>query len=238
MKPIFIVLLFFLFQAKGALFAAIDHSYPEYTAFLQKYVSSTGKVNYKGILKDRAALDRILETFSENPPTDTWSSNEKLAYWINVYNAFTIRLVIDHYPLASIQDIGHPWDQKIVRIGEKKYTLNEIENTIIRKQFQEPRVHFALNCASKSCPMLYNKAFQAKYLDFQLSKQTGRFLNDPNRNDLSDPKHIVISKIFDWYKSDFSGSGGVVAFIERYSDASPSKNTQISYKEYSWKLNE
>ena len=164
-----------------------------------------------------------------------WSRNEKLAYWINLYNAATVRLIVQNHAVRSITDIngGKPWDKKVVTVGPKNYTLNQIENDIIRPNFNEPRIHFAINCAAKSCPKLMNSAFIPDNLNSQLTKQAKSFVNG-SKNDISANK-IIISKIFEWYADDFGVS--VIDYINKYSTVKIEVNTTIEYKEYNWDLN-
>ncbi len=213
------------------------HTYADLSSFLQKYVSSVGRVNYAGIKNDIGRLNSLIKSFESNYPKNEWSKNQKLAYWINAYNLYTIKLIVDNYPVSSIIKItAKPWDKKFVELGGKTYSLNNIENDIIRKQFNEPRIHFALNCASKSCPVLYNKAFKASALSYQLTQQTKNFFTDKSKNDFSDPTNIKISKIFEWYKADFTKNGTVVDFINKYR-TEKLKSPKIGYTEYSWELN-
>jgi len=210
------------------------HEYKKLNAFLGKYVSSAGNVNYASIKRNRSELDAIIKEFKQSTPSSSWNKNQKLAFWINTYNIFTIKLIVDNYPTSSITKIAaKPWDKKIVTIGDKTYSLDYVENGIIRKQFNEPRIHFALNCASESCPILLNKAFTSSNLESYLTSQTKKFLNDTSKNSFS-KKEAKISKIFDWYGEDFPD---VMGFIKKYHpmDYTP-KN--ISYMEYSWELND
>lgn len=210
------------------------HQYKRLDALLKKYVSSGGNVNYASIKANRSELDAIINEFKETSLESSWSKNQKLAYYINAYNAFTIKLIVDNYPTSSITKLagGKPWDKKFVTLGSKTVTLNHLENGIIRKQFNEPRIHFALNCASKSCPILLNKAYTADNLNSMLTSQTKKFLNDTSKNNFS-KKEAQISKIFDWYGEDFPD---VMGFIKKYHplDYDPKKTT---YMEYSWDLN-
>ena len=213
------------------------HAYEQLTSFLRTHVSADGHVNYSAIKKNKSRLNAIIQTFEHNYPKSDWSRNQKLAYWINAYNVYTIKLVSDNYPVSSITKItAKPWDKKFIQLGGKTYSLNMIENEIIRKQFNEPRIHFALNCASKSCPNLYNKAFKASALSYQLTQQTKKFLADKGKNDFSNSKSIKISKIFEWYKADFTKNGSVVDFINKYSETKLN-SPKISYMDYSWDLN-
>ncbi|MCK5368247.1 MAG: DUF547 domain-containing protein, partial [Cyclobacteriaceae bacterium] len=167
-------------------------------------------------------------------------------YWINAYNAFTVKLIIDHYPLESIKDIGSaiqipfvnsPWDIKFIEINGKKLDLNNIEHSILRKKFDEPRIHFAINCASFSCPKLRREAYVANNLDVQLEKQAIQFINDLERNSISG-SHAEVSKIFSWFKGDFTKEGSLVDFLNQYSNTEIGKESKISYMNYNWALNE
>lgn len=209
------------------------HEYKKLDAFLGKYVSN-GHVNYESIKKNRSELDAIIKEFKASEPSSSWTRDQKLAFWINAYNIFTIKLIVDNYPTSSITKIASkPWEKKVVTIGSNTYSLNHVENGIIRKQFNEPRIHFALNCASESCPILLNKAYMPSKLSSQLTAQTKAFLNDTSKNTFS-KKEANISKIFDWYGEDFPN---VMDFIKKYHslDYTP-KN--ITYQEYSWDLND
>lgn len=209
------------------------HEYKKLNTFLGKYVSAAGNVNYASIKSNKTELNEIIAEFKQSTPSSSWSKNQKLAFWINTYNIFTIKLIVDNYPTSSITKIASkPWDKKIVTIGDKVYSLDYVENGIIRKQFNEPRIHFALNCASESCPILLNKAYTASNLSTYLTSQTKKFLNDTSKNSFS-KKEAKISKIFDWYKADFPD---VMGFIKKYypMDYTPKKTT---YMDYSWDLN-
>ncbi len=213
---------------------------------VKKHVTETGAVDYKGFQRDSVQLNRYLSQLQNNHPNDkNWSKDEQLAYWINAYNAFTVKLVIDHYPVKSIRDIksGIPfvnsvWDIKFIQIEGRTYDLNNIEHGIIREEFEEPRIHFALNCASISCPRLRTEAFFADRLEEQLTDQTQYFLRNTIKNQIStnDPK---LSKIFSWYRFDFKkGDNSVLKFINQYSDIKIDSNAKISYLDYDWNLNE
>ena len=225
--------------------ADVDHSL--FDSLLRKHVDEQGMVNYKGFRKDEAELRRYLTLLSKNPPKAGWSAPEKLAYWINAYNAFTIQLILKHYPVKSIKDIGStiqipfvntPWDVKFIRIGENEYDLNNIEHDIIRKQFNDPRIHFALVCAAKSCPRLRNEAYTAAKLNRQLDEQGRDFLNNPAKNAITS-RQASLSKILDWYAGDFRKNGqSVVGWVNRYSTVKISNDTRLSYQTYDWSLNE
>ena len=209
----------------------VDHK--AFDALLRKHVSSSGVVNYAGFKSDVSKLDAYLANLSANPVKDSWSRNEKLAYWINAYNANTIKLIVNNYPIAKITDLdgGKPWDRKWIKLGTKTYSLNNIENDIIRPQFKEPRIHFAVNCAAKSCPTLMNKAWLPNSLESDFTKMTKAFINNSSFNEISSGG-ATVSKIFEWYGEDF---GDVKAFINRY--ANTKVNGDIKFKDYDWSLN-
>ncbi len=211
---------------------ALDHKL--FDTFLRKYVSSAGDVNYKMMKSHQIELESYINLLQNNFLDNNWTRNEKLAYWINAYNAFTLKLILDNYPIASITDIagGKPWDKKWIALGGKVYSLNQIENDIIRPQFKEPRIHFAVNCAAQSCPKLGNFAYTASNLNNKLTSQTKAFINS-SENEIN-TEHLKISKIFEWYKSDF---GELISFFNTYSTTKINANASIEYNEYNWSLN-
>ncbi|MBL1281199.1 MAG: DUF547 domain-containing protein [Fluviicola sp.] len=213
--------------------------YTSLTSFLKAHVSSSGKVNYAKIKTNMAQLDAIIKEIEENYPTADWSRNEKLVYWINAYNVYTLKLVASNYPLKSIKDItAKPWHKKFIKLGGSTISLNDIEHSKIRGNYNEPRIHFALNCASGSCPILLNKAFTTQSLNYQLTALTKRYLKDSAQNDFSNPKSIKISSLFNWYKEDFAKKeGSVIDFINKYR-TEQLKNPKISYLDYDWSLND
>lgn len=213
-------------------------SHSAFDALLKKYVTSTGTVNYAGLKSEKAKLDAYLTLLSSNAPTDTWSRNQKLAYWINLYNAATIQLILKNYPVKSIMDIngGKAWDLAFVKSGSKTLSLNQIENEIIRPTFKEPRIHFAVNCAAKSCPKLLNEAFTSAKLETQLETATRKFINNRNKNKVS-PDAITISKIFEWYAADFGGSAELVKYFNKYSSLKANSDANVTFMEYDWSLN-
>ena len=212
----------------------LDHQ--KWHVLLQKHVSATGKVNYKGFKNDAKDLKTYLAELAANMPQKSWSKNDVLAYWINAYNAYTVQLILDHYPVKSIKDINDPWGKKWFTLGTKKYSLEAIEHEILRKM-NEPRIHFAINCASFSCPNLSNEAFTAEKLEKQLEAAAKSFVNDATKNTIAADK-IEISKIFDWFASDFKTKGSMIEFLNQYSAVKISKNVKVKYKDYNWSLNE
>ncbi len=210
-------------------------SHDKWDALLRKHVSSSGNVNYSGFKADKAQLQSYLEILSANTPESGWSRNKAMAYWINAYNAFTVKLIVDNYPVSSITDLegGNPWKKRWISLGNQKYTLDQIEKEILLKKYKDARVHFAVNCAAKSCPALLNKAWTASNLESNFEKQTKAFINNSKFNDIS-AKSAKLSKLFDWYASDF---GDVKTFINKYSSTQLKSNAKISFLEYDWKLN-
>ena len=218
-----------------------DHK--EWHRLLRTHVDKNGKANYRGFYSDGDKLDRYLASLTLRYPGANWSNNERLAYWINAYNAFTIQLINKHYPIKSIKDIkdglpmiDSPWDIKFFKIGKVTFDLNTIEHEILRKQFNDSRIHFAINCASKSCPKLRNEAFVADHIDRQLEEQSIDFLSDTTKNIIT-VNETKLSKIFDWFESDFNQQGSVKTFIK---SKIPNFNTsnRIRYLNYDWSLNE
>jgi hypothetical protein len=201
---------------------------------LQKYVVD-GRVNYKGFKTDKIALTNYIQTLSTHVPAARASKQEQMAFWLNAYNALTIKLIVAHYPVKSIKDLdkGNPWDASRYPFGDKNYTLNEIENTILRPM-GDARIHFGLNCAAKSCPPLQNRAFIAATVETQLDQLTRAFVTKTVDNPLKS-NTIKISNIFNWYAADF---GSVIVFLNKYITTPISKNAKITYTTYDWSLNE
>ncbi|GAA4949337.1 hypothetical protein GCM10023314_23330 [Algibacter agarivorans] len=203
---------------------------------LQKYVSNKGHVNYKGLKNNRNALLNYITVLGKNTPNDLWTKADKLAYWINAYNAFTIDLILQNYPVKSIKDIKNPWKQRLWKLGSKWYNLEEIEHQILRKM-DEPRIHFAIVCASFSCPKLQNEAFTASNIESQLTLATTEFLNDSARNTIS-KNSLELSKIFQWFAKDFKQNPSLIDFLNQYSTIEISAKAKKSFKNYNWDLNE
>lgn len=203
-------------------------------------------MNYKGMIQDVQKLNAYTEDLSNNPPQDNWSENEKLAYWINAYNAFTVKLIVDNYPLESIKDLNPTiaiptvstvWTKKWFQIGGEDFSLDRIEHKILRKEFEEPRIHFAVNCASFSCPPLRNEAFVAEKVDQQLDEQARAFINDGVRNKISKDR-VEISQIFSWFKGDFTNGQSLIEFLNKYSKVKIDGKAEVDHIDYEWALNE
>lgn len=218
----------------------------KWSALLQKYVGTSGKVNYKAMKADKAKLDEYLAILSKQKPAKNWSRNETLAFWVNAYNAFTVKLILDNYPLKSIKDlnpgvslifINTIWDKKFFSIGGVKMSLNNIEHGILRKM-SEPRIHFALVCASISCPKLLNTAYEVAVLDNQLHNAATTFLADNSKNQVN-ANRPKLSKIFDWFAGDFKvNRKSTIDFINQFTNTKIDKNADIGYLDYNWNLNE
>lgn len=207
-----------------------------FNELLQKHVNPKGNVNYKGVITDKKQLSNYLLLLSKTAPDDSWTKEEKLAYWMNAYNAFTIKLIIDHYPIKSIKDIKSPWDYRFIKIDKKWYTLNDIEHRILRKM-NEPKIHFGINCASYSCPPLLNKAFTSATVSNDLEFLAQQFINDKRRNTISE-NYIEVSKIFQWFSKDFKTEGTLIDYLNNYSNIQIMNTAKTSYKKYDWRLNE
>jgi len=226
-----------------------------YNNILKKYVKD-GLVDYKNLVDDKH-LDKYLQQLSETNP-DNFSRNEKLAFWINVYNAFTIQIVRDNYPIESMNElstggkiIGHllgktVWDKEFITINNHNYSLNGIEHKILRKM-DEPRIHFAIVCASISCPELLNEAYEADKIDAQLESQAIIFLNDESRNQFAiENRKASISEIFNWFGEDFGKDDEeILIYASKFlpvsiqTDINQSvQQWEVSFKDYNWNLNE
>lgn len=251
-------------------------TYDAYDALLNAYVSDEG-VNYVGLKADRADLDGFVAAMGaiEQTTYDGWSEDEQLALWINAYNAITLKYIIDNYPIEkggiisgamypanSIRQISGVWDTLKSAVVGKERTLEAIEHEILRTQFDEPRIHVAIVCASVSCPPLRNEAFAADRLDEQLADQSRQFLASDNnfrieRADGGKKGRVLLSAIFDWFGGDFvngyaedgpvSGHStkerAVLNFVSAYigeADARylATESYGIGYQKYDWSLNE
>jgi len=228
--PPLIWLVLICFKSKAQNHA--DHSILDQILILN--VTPEGKVNYEGMIRDRSLFYTYFKSLSDNPPTDRWSRNETLAYWINAYNAIALKMVIDNYPIKSINDVENPWKRKFLTIKNKQYSLDDIEHNIIRK-FNDPRIHFVINCAANSSPKLMNMAYTSANIIYALEKSAVDFINDPTKNIISE-KEIRISQIFDWYKEDFN-NGEVVQFINQYAKIKINHIPTDGYLNYDWSLN-
>lgn len=216
-----------------------DHSILD--RLLNAHVSSSGKVDYGAIKKKVDTLDKYLVQLLNIAPASDWSKNERKAYYINAYNAYTLKFVLVKYPVKSVKDIKFSakdiWNTRLVKLGGKAYTLQQVEDDILRRM-GDARIHFAINCASYSCPRLWNHAYTADNVSSRMTKLTKEYINDEKHNIIT-PKKIKISKIFEWYADDFVKEGQtLIDFLNKYSDVKISPNAKIEYLPYNWSLNE
>ncbi len=215
-----------------------------YAELLNKYVKN-GMVDYQGFKNVEAKLDRYLKILEETDPK-ALSRNEQFAFYINAYNAWTIKLILSDYPgVQSIKDLGSlfksPWKKKIARIDGDVVTLDNIEHDTLRPRFKDPRIHFVVNCASKSCPPLRSEPYRGAVLDQQLTEMTKNFINDPVYNRL-EGNTLYVSSIFKWYSEDFDDD--IVGFFEKYAEGGLKEKLQkqageidVEYLDYDWSLN-
>lgn len=254
---------------------SFDHSYSSYNALLKEYVEDA-KVDYEGFISQRAEFGAFLRTLGSVNENNfkTWTEEQKIAFWINSYNAFTIKAIIDHYPIKrsfslvgifyapsnSILQIKGVWTKLQFRAVGKIVTLEEIEHEILRKKFNEPRIHMAINCASISCPDLSSEAYTPDKLEEQLAEASVRFVNNPEKGVFVNQERgrVKLSKIFKWFGEDFIKNYGNNNLFNNYSlkenaalnfstDYFESNETKeylmnnklkIGYLGYDWHLNE
>ncbi len=228
---------------------------------LSTYVNQQGLVNYAALKRNRNDLDQMVEQLSRISPANAPhlfpSRDARLAYYINAYNTWVLRTVVDHYPTPSITKIGLiPYGAlfiKRVRLGDKGMTLRGLENDVIRAGFHDARIHFAINCASWSCPPLAPHVYRPETLDQQLDAAARAFINDNRNVTIDEAGHrIVLSRIFDWYASDFRGAylakahrqGTVLDYLRLYSTLERQaifeklSGAKVTYYKYDWSLNE
>lgn len=214
---------------------------------VKEHVHESGLVDYKGFIEDSTRLNQYLTKLENHHPNDqNWSKEEQLAYWINAYNAFTIKLINNHYPVSGIKElvngpnipfVNSPWDIKFITIEGEEYDLNNIEHDILRERFSEPRIHFAINCASISCPVLRKEAYTSEKIAKQLKEQTYTFINNPAKNKISEDR-IVISRIFKWFTNDFTQDGSITAYVNQYTSTDIKQEAEVDYMDYDWSLND
>jgi hypothetical protein len=220
----------------GLLHAQEHHLWSQ---LLQKHVDEFGRVNYIGLQKERNTLNQYLEQLRKTHP-ENMPKKASMAFWINAYNAFTVQLILDHYPVNSIKDIQikgkNAWEIPFIQIHGKTYTLDQIQKEKLGA-FKDARVHFAINCAAKSCPPLANTAFEAINLESSLEARTQLFLNNPKYNTISDER-LDLSMIFVWYAAEFDQqAGSSLDFIRRYVPIKLKTGIKITFLEYDWALN-
>lgn len=239
----------FALLASRASAAEFDQPHALFDVVLKQYVKNA-RVDYEGLKAHPQDLNRYLDQVAGVSKTDfkKWSEPQQIAFLSNAYNAYTLRLIIDHYPLKSIKDIGSifngPWDQPVVKLFGETITLNTLEHKILRIDYSEPRIHFALVCAAKGCPPLRNEAYVGARLEEQLVDQAKAFLAESTKNRIAAFERVVyLSPIFKWYGRDFEKkSGSVLAALKPYwpeeAPAGLAKGDfKIRYTDYDWTLN-
>ncbi len=249
------LILFLVFTLGSASFGAgaspFDPNHPQWRTVLGRFVTN-GAVNYAGLKREPADLDAYLDRLAAIPAAEfaQWPKAERLALLLNLYNAQTLRLIVDHYPLRSIRNIGvlpgAAWKRPVVRWAGQVRSLDQLEHELIRPVFNEPRVHFALVCAAKGCPPLQAEPYVAAKLDAQLDDQARAFLGTTAKNRF-DPKAGVLwlSPIFDWYGQDFrANSAGIIQFVTPFlpadarAELARTAKVEIRFTDYDWSLND
>jgi len=262
-----LVLVFLMVSAPCVARAAFDHSHQAWNELVGRHVvvregGNASRVRYAGFVQDRAALQGYLDALSAVKQTefDSWPKAERLAFLINAYNAFTVELILRNYPgIDSIRDLGSifvgPWRMRFFTLLGREQHLDGIEHDLIRKPgaFDDPRIHFAVNCASIGCPMLREEAYVASRLDAQLDEQTIRFLSDRSRNRYNvNTQTLEVSKVFDWYRKDFDSGLRAIETLQEFfamyahllADTAPDRRAisagavPIRFLDYDWNLND
>jgi hypothetical protein len=207
-------------------FQGFDHTYQAYAKLLARHVQGD-RVDYQGLAADRAALAEVASGFGavEGAAERAWSRDERLAFWINAYNVFTLRAIVDHYPIragwfslgppSSIRQIPGVWDRLKWRVAGRNVTLDDIEHRILRPEFKEPRIHFAVNCASVGCPPLRSEPYRAADVNAQLDANARSYLASPQGVRVVGAT-IEVTSILKWYGGDF---------VERFGAAPPAGRT-------------
>jgi hypothetical protein len=232
---------------------SFDHEHAAWTSILSRFVKD-GDVDYAGLKAGaQADLGRYLSSLGSVSRADYqgWNREQKLAFWINAYNAATVNLILDNYPISSIRKIGllpgAAFRLPVLTVPayrESELSLNDIENKILRAEFHEPRIHFAIVCASKSCPKLQSEAYRAAVLDVQLEKAAREFARDPSKNRYEASSQVLqLSSIFKWFHEDFdAAAGSLPAYFARVAEpatanALENAKVKVEFLDYDWTLN-
>lgn len=235
MRKIIIILVLFLASTQ------IQSQNKVFDALLKTYVDSKGNIDYKGLRKNRALLNIYLDELKKTVPRKNWSSNKAKAFWMNAYNAYTIKLILDSYPLKKITDIQrkgrNAWKIPFAKIGNQMYSLDYIEHKILRRWHDDPRIHVGINAASTSGPKFPNYSFTEKNINDKLEMLMRDFINDPTKNKISVTK-VEVSKVFEWYQEDFTIKNTLIEYINKYSNMKANDNAEVVYLEYDWNLND
>ena len=236
--------------AQGA--PALDPAHARWTRLLRERVSA-GAVDYRALKEAPSELDAYLRELAtvDRDQYDEWTEAQQMAFLINLYNASTVKLIVDHYPVASIKKIGgwlgSPFRQKAVDLWGERVTLEEVEHGWLRRRFAEPRIHFALVCGARGCPPLRSEAYVADRLEAQLNDQGRIFLGDAAKNRVDVPARTLwLSPIFKWFAEDFTAERKTLPeFVQpflpepaRAVSADALNGFRIRYTDYDWSLNE
>lgn len=224
------------------LFLTVSTSYSQYVnyyffeEFLNKYVSTDGYVDYDAIYENQGDLDYVITRFEQETVLQSWTDSDVLAHWTNVYNAYSIKLIVNNFPVRSIRDLTDAFDLKYIPYQGKKISLNYIEKEILSKTL-DARIHFAINCASLSCANINRTPFYGDTIYEQLDLAAKKFINDMSKNNIS-KKEVQLSKIFDWFAADFlKDEASIIDYINKYSDTKIRSGATITFLEYNWSLN-
>lgn len=211
-------------------------------ALLTDYVTDDGGFRYAALRaseEDRAALNEVASQIASTDP-EGWPRDARLAFFLNAYNALTVKAVVDRWPIESVMRVEGFFDAVEHEVAGESMTLNHLENEIIRgEEFAEPRIHFAVNCASTGCPRLSPTAYTAENLEGQLVEQTRSFVRSTSR---VSARRVELSQIFEWFASDFESAGGVRAFVAAQLEGEDAarvrdEGTAIAHFEYDWAVN-
>lgn len=247
-------------------------SHADLDRVLSRFVDERGRVDYAALARDRADLDayaaQLAAVSPDSDPERFPTTDHRLAYWINAYNAAVLVLVLDHYPVSSVRDVRPPWPLFFVPrlagffvlhrvpLGGRPLHLYELENRIVRGRFDEPRIHFALNCASRGCPRLPRRAFPVRGLDAALEREARRFFADPEKLQIDAAAgEIRVSAILDWFEDDFldgleagvpDREPSLLDYVRRYLepeaaarlDGARAAGAELVFLEYDWRLND
>lgn len=202
---------------------------------LERYVASTGMIDYSDWKKEAHALSSYLKALEDHPPQAYWTTNDRKAYWINVYNAATIALVLEHYPLESIEEIDAPWETEVFHLENRSLSLKAIESFLLK--MGDPRILFALHRAAVSSPVLSRQPYRSNTLEEQLQVATIKFLNDASKNECQKDKS-QLSRIFLWYFKVFGSLEQKLAFLKKNACKGVDHKTKFHYLPFDWQLNQ
>ena len=211
---------------------------PDYLLYgevLQRHVNDRGRVNYAALKADKD-FPVVLKSMSLMHPNARWSREAQISFWIKTYNMFVLKLICDHYPIGSVQDIPDAFTREFVKIGVHNYSLDYIEKEMLMKKFKWPEIHYAINCGAVSCPPLQNTPIRPEGIEQQLKKLGRTFINDTRFNTLTEKK-VEVSRIFEWYAVDFASSGTIGDYLRSQTTVQWPERVKIAYKPYDWSLN-